>query len=112
MVVAALLGSVLAAIAYYLFFTGSWAWLNLIVWAVVAATTGFILRTWRLSILDCAIIGFAIVFTYSILGYQGSSSLLAVLPAFALIALVGALGTTAMGLVGQLVRRRTRTLDR
>jgi hypothetical protein len=107
-VIAALIGAVLALVALYLFFHGPLVWLNLVVWALVAGIIGFSVSTWRLSILDSAIVGFAIVFSYSILGYQGAGSLLAAIPVFALIAVAGAAGTAAMGALGHLVRTRLR----
>jgi hypothetical protein len=107
-VAAVLLGMALAAIAYFLFFLAPLAGLNLIVWAIVAFAIGFFDRTWRMTIVDCAIVGFSIVFSYSILGYQGAGSLLAAIPAFALIAVAGAAGMTAAGAISHLVRSRMR----
>ena len=107
-VIAALFGVALALVAYFLFFHGPLVWLNLVVWALVTGIIGFRSTTWRMSIIDSAVVGFAIVLSYSILGYQGASSLITAIPAFAAIALVGAVGTTAMGVLGHFVRTRLR----
>ncbi|MEO8529455.1 MAG: hypothetical protein ABI435_10285 [Pseudolysinimonas sp.] len=105
-VVAALLGAGLAAVAYYLFFVPPLAGFNLIVWALVALAIGLIVHSWGLVILDCAITGFTIVLTYSILGYQGADPLPSAIPIFVLIALVGALGMTVVGTAAHLVQTR------
>lgn len=101
---AVLLGAALAALASFVFFVGTLASLNLVVWAVIGLGIGLIARTWRQTILDCAIVGFTIVVSYSILGYQGAASLVTAIPVFALIALAGAVGMAAAGAIGHLVR--------
>src|SRR3954467_13034995 len=82
---AALLGVGLAAIAEYLFFVGHAAWLNTVVWAVIGIAVGALSRRWSTAIWLDAVVGFAIVFSYSVMGYQGTAPLLNALPAFALI---------------------------
>lgn len=105
---AAVLGLALAALAYFVFFVTPLASLNLVVWAVVAGVIGFVAPTRRLAILDSAIVGFSIVFSYSILGYQGSASLLSAIPVFALLAVAGALGMVAVAAIVHLIRSRVR----
>ncbi len=102
---AVVLGVALAAIAEFLFFVGHFAWLNLVVWAVVGLALGVLSRRLSTAIWVDAIVGFAIVFSYSVMGYQGSAPLLNALVPFALIALGGALGMAVAGAAGFGVRR-------
>jgi len=102
---AAALGVALAAIAEYLFFVGHAAWLNTIVWAVVGIALGALSRRWSTAIWVDAVVGFAIVFSYSVMGYQGAAPLLNALVPFALIGLVGAAGMAAAGAFGFALRR-------
>jgi hypothetical protein len=99
------LGVALAAVAEFLFFVGHLAWLNLVVWAVVGLALGALSRRWSTAIWVDAVVGFAIVFGYSVMGYQGSAPLLNALGPFALLALGGALGMAVAGVVGFAVRR-------
>jgi hypothetical protein len=109
---AAALGIALAAVAEFVFFVGNAAWLNLIVWAVLGLALGALSRRWSTAIWVDAVVGFALVFSYSVMGYQGNAPLLDALAPFALIALVGAIGMAVAGVVGcairRLVSRRTR----
>jgi hypothetical protein len=98
--VAVALGVALAAVAEFLFFVGPLAWLNLVVWAVVGLALGALSRRWTTAIWVDAVVGFAIVFSYSVMGYQGSGPLLNALVPFALLALGGALGMAVAGVVG------------
>lgn len=91
------LGVALAAIAQFAFFVGPFAWLNLVFWALIAIVLGFILRTWATAIAVCAVIGFTIVVSYSIMGYHGSAPLSKALPAFAVLGVTGAIGMAAGG---------------
>jgi hypothetical protein len=109
---AALAGALLAVIAGYWFFLGSLVWLNLVLWALIAVMIGAALRTWPITIAVCAVLGFSIVVTYSVLGYAGAAPLYTVLPAFAVLGIGGALGMTGGGTVGQLLRRLQRRLTR
>ena len=102
---AAALGVALAAIAEYLFFVGHAAWLNTIVWAVIGIALGALSRRWSTAIWVDAVVGFAIVFSYSVMGYQGAAPLLTALLPFALIGLVGAAGMAAAGAIGFALRR-------
>ncbi len=99
------LGVALAAVAEFVFFVGHFAWLNLVVWAVVGIALGALSRRWSTAIWVDAVVGFAIVFSYSVMGYQGSAPLLNALAPFALIALGGALGMAAAGAAGFGLRR-------
>jgi len=99
------LGVALAAVAEYLFFVGRGSSLNLVVWGVVGLAVGALSRRWSTAIWVDAVVGFAIVFTYSVLGYQGAAPLLGALVPFAGIALVGAVGMAAAGAAGFAVRR-------
>lgn len=102
---AALLGVALAAIAEYLFFVGHAAWLNTIVWAVIAIALGALSKRWSTAIWVDAIVGFAIVFSYSVMGYQGAAPLVSALAPFAVIGLVGAAGMAAAGAAGHAIKR-------
>jgi hypothetical protein len=102
---AALAGALLAVIAGYWFFLGNLAWLNLVLWALIAVVIGAALRTWGITNAVCAVLGFSIVVTYSLLGYGGVAPLYTVLPAFGLFGIFGAIGMTAGGAVGHLLRR-------
>jgi hypothetical protein len=104
-VAAALFGVFLAVIAQYLFFVEPPAWLNLVVWTIIAVSVGMTLRTWAMTISICAVIGFSIVFTYSMTGYHANAPLLAAVPLFALLAIAGAIGMAAGGAIGHLLRR-------
>lgn len=95
---------VLALVAHYWFFTGTVAWMNLVLWGAIAVSIGLASRSWRTTILACAISGFAIVFTYSIAGYQGNAPLPRALPAFLVLAIVGAAGMATGGAFGHLLR--------
>ena len=97
---AVILGVALAAVAEFLFFVGHAAWVNLIVWAVIGIALGALSRRWSTAIWMDAVVGFAIVFSYSVMGYQGAAPLTAALAPFALIALLGAAGMAAAGVVG------------
>jgi hypothetical protein len=102
---AAILGVGLAAVAEFLFFVGHAAWLNLVVWAVIGLAIGALSKRWSTAIWVDAVVGFAIVFSYSVMGYQGSAALVTALAPFALIGLVGAVGMGVAGAVGFAVRR-------
>jgi hypothetical protein len=102
---AAALGVALAAVAEYLFFVGRGSSFNLVVWGVVGLVIGVLSRRWSTAIWADAVVGFAIVFTYSVLGYQGVAPLLGALLPFAGIALVGAAGMAAAGAAGFGIRR-------
>jgi len=102
---AVILGVGLAVVAEFLFFVGHAAWLNLVVWAVIGIALGALSRRWSTAIWMDAVVGFAIVFSYSVLGYQGRAPLVDALAPFALIALVGAAGMAAAGAIGFAVRR-------
>jgi hypothetical protein len=102
---AAALGIALAAVAEYLFFVGRGSWLNLVVWGVVGLAIGALSTRWSTAIWVDAVVGFAIVFTYSVLGYQGVAPLVGALAPFAAIALVGAAGMAAAGAAGFGLRR-------
>jgi len=102
---AAALGVALAAVAEYLFFVGRGSSFNLVVWGVVGLVIGVLSRRWSTGIWADAVVGFAIVFTYSVLGYQGVAPLLGALLPFAGIALVGAAGMAAAGAAGFGIRR-------
>jgi hypothetical protein len=102
---AGVLGVVLAAIAEYLFFVSRGSWLNLVVWAVVGLVLGALSKRWPTAIWVDAVVGFAIVFTYSVLGYRGAAPLVGALAPFAAIALVGAVGMAAAGAAGFALRR-------
>jgi len=97
---AAALGVGLAAIAEYLFFVGHAAWLNTVVWAVIGIALGSLSRRWSTAIWVDAVVGFAIVFGYSVMGYQGAAPVLNALVPFALIGLAGAAGMAAAGALG------------
>ena len=98
-------GVALAAVAEFLFFVGPGSWLNLIVWAVVGLALGALSRRWSTAIWVDAVVGFALVFGYSVMGYQASAPLLNALAPFAMIALVGAVGMAGAGAAGFAVRR-------
>ena len=102
---AAVLGVGLAAIAEYLFFVGHAAWLNTIVWAVIGLAIGALSKRWSTAIWVDAVVGFAIVFSYSVMGYQGAAPLLNALLPFALIGLLGAAGMAVAGALGFGLRR-------
>jgi len=102
---AAALGVALAAVAEYLFFVGRGSWLNLVVWGVVGLALGALSKRWSTAIWVDAVVGFAIVFTYSVLGYQGAGPIIGALAPFALIALVGAAGMAASGAAGFALRK-------
>jgi hypothetical protein len=102
---AVVLGVALAAVAEFLFFVGHFAWLNLVMWAVVGLALGALSRRWSTAIWVDAVVGFALVFSYSVMGYQGSAPLLNALAPFALIALVGAIGMAVAGAAGFGLRR-------
>jgi len=102
---AALLGVGLAAVAEFVFFVGHAAWLNLVVWAVIGIALGALSSRWSTAIWVDAVLGFAIVFGYSVMGYQASAPLPTVLAPFALIALAGAAGMAAAGAAGFAVKR-------
>jgi hypothetical protein len=102
---AAALGVALAAVAEFLFFVGHLAWLNLVVWAVVGLALGALSKRWSTATWVDAVVGFAIVFSYSVMGYQGRAPLLSALVPFALLALGGALGMAVAGAAGFGVRR-------
>lgn len=94
------LGIALAAVAEFAFFVGHAAWLNLLVWTVIGLALGALSRRWSTAIWVDAVVGFAIVFSYSVLGYAGAAPLLTALAPFALIAVVGAAGMAAAGAAG------------
>lgn len=102
---AAVLGVGLAAVAEFLFFVGHAAWLNLLVWAAIGIALGALSRRWSTAIWVDAVVGFAIVFGYSVMGYQGSAPLVNALAPFALLGLVGSAGMAAAGAVGRAARR-------
>lgn len=102
---AAALGVALAAVAEYLFFVGPGSWFNLVVWAAVGIVVGALSRRWSTAIWMDAVVGFAIVFTYSVLGYRGAAPLAGAVLPFAGIALVGAAGMAVAGIVGSAMRR-------
>lgn len=102
---AAILGVGLAAVAEFLLFVGPGSSLNLVVWAVIGIALGALSRRWSTAIWVDAVVGFAIVFSYSIMGYQGSAPLMTALAPFALIALGGAAGMAAAGAAGFAVKR-------
>src|SRR4051794_12754700 len=97
---AAALGVALAAVAEYLFFVGHAAWLNTIVWAVIGIALGALSTRWSTAIWVDAVVGFAIVFSYSVMGYQGAAPVLGAVAPFALIGLVGAAGMAIAGALG------------
>ena len=105
----ALSGVILAAIAQYLLFVGTLAWLNLIVWTIVAISIGLALRDWAMTTSVCAVLGFSIVFAYSIMGYKATAPLSTALPVFAVLAFIGALGMVTAGALGHLPRRIIRS---
>jgi hypothetical protein len=99
-----LLGILLATVAEYLFFVGDLAWLNLIVWAAVGVVIGAASLRWSTALWMDALLGFTLVLSYSIMGYQASAPLLGALLPFAAIALIGALGMAGAGAVGHALR--------
>jgi len=101
------LGVALAAVAYFVFFVGSWAWLNLLVWAAVGCVVGRIARTWPAAVVNSAAVGFTIVLSYSIMGYQGEAPLRSEILPFSIIAVLGAVGMAVAGALGHLSRRRS-----
>ncbi|MEO7122694.1 MAG: hypothetical protein ABI400_06180 [Lacisediminihabitans sp.] len=100
---------ILAAIAQYLLFIGTLAWLNLIVWAVIAISIGLALRDWAMTTSVCAVLGFSIVLAYSIMGYKATAPISTALPVFTVLAFSGALGMVAAGALGQMLRRLIRS---
>jgi len=102
---AAALGVALAAVAEYLSFVGRGSWLNLVVWGLIGLALGALSKRWSTAIWVDAVVGFAIVFTYSVLGYQGAAPLIGALLPFALIALVGAAGMAVAGAAGFGIRK-------
>ena len=102
---AALFGVILAAVAQYLFFVGALAWVNLVVCTIIAISVGVTLHSWAMTISFCAVIGFSIVFSYSMAGFHANAPLLTAVPLFAVLAIAGAFGMSAGGAVGHLLRR-------
>src|SRR5436309_1830621 len=102
---AVLVGVGLAAVAEYLFFVGPGSSLNLVVWAVIGIALGALSTRWSTAIWVDAVVGFAIVFSYSVMGCQGAAPLITALAPFALIAVVGAAGMAAAGALGFAVKR-------
>ncbi|NEN04683.1 hypothetical protein G3T36_02255 [Diaminobutyricibacter tongyongensis] len=102
---AVVFGAALAAIAEFAFFVGPLAWLNLVFWGLIAIVLGFVLRTWAMAIAVCAVLGFTIVVSYSIMGYHGSAPLSNALSAFAVLGVAGAIGMAAAGAVAHLLRQ-------
>lgn len=101
-------GVLFAAIAEFAFFVGSTAWLNLFVWAGAGIAIGAAAGAWSRAIWFNAILGFALVLSYSIMGYRAAAPLLGAIVPFIVIALFGALGMATAGIVGQAIRRLRR----
>jgi hypothetical protein len=95
-------GPSLADETEFVFFVGHAAWLNLLVRAVIGLALGALSRRCSTAIWVDAVVGVAIVFSHSVLGYAGAAPLLTALALapFALIALVGAAGMAAAGAAG------------
>jgi hypothetical protein len=94
-------GAVLGVIGARVLFVGSW--LSLIPWAFVGIALGY--WSWkRQAIINGAVFGFVLSFTFMIAGYSGNASIISKLPFFALIGVVGAVCGCVLGIIGSWVR--------
>lgn len=102
---AAALGIGLAAVAHFFFFTGALAWLNLILWAAIGVAAGAVARSRASALTVTATTGFAIVFGYSVMGYQALAPLTHAIPLFAALSLLGAVAMAVTGITGHTIAR-------
>jgi hypothetical protein len=96
-----LAGVILGFLSARTIFVGSW--LSLVPWAMAGLLVGY----WsgkRQAIINGALYGFAIAFTFMLAGYSGSASLVSRVPFFALLGLIGAVCGAALGFTGGRVR--------
>ncbi len=96
-IISILAGVILGFLSARYIFVGSW--LSLIPWAIV----GLVVCYWsgkQQAIINGAIYGFAIAFTFMLAGYSGSASLISRVPFFAILGLIGALCGAALGFIG------------
>lgn len=98
------LGAVLGAVGARLLWVGS-GW-SLLPWALAGIAIGWTSRghAWQ----DGATFGFALAFTFMMLGYAGDESLLTRVPAFLVLGLVGACCGAILALLGGGARRTER----
>jgi hypothetical protein len=90
-------GVILGFLSARYIFVGSW--LSLVPWAIVGLVVGY----WsgkRQAIINGAMYGFAIAFTFMVAGYSGSASLISRVPFFAILGFIGAVCGAALGFIG------------
>lgn len=106
-VVAALGGTLLAVVAYFLFFKAPVAWINLVLWTLIAVAMGWRVRSGLYALIGSAVMGFCIVFVYSMLGYAAAAPIIHALPVFAMLGIVGAIGMAAASSLSYWIRTLT-----
>ena len=102
-VVGVLLGVVLGFIASKILFVGSW--LTLIPWGIGGLVVGFFTKNKKEAVLSGIIYGFVLSVVFLIAGYNGTRSLLSVLPFFILLGLFGGVCGLVLALAGYFLRR-------
>jgi hypothetical protein len=97
LVTAIVAGVLLGIIGARYLFVGSW--LSLIPWGIA----GLALGGWcerREALINGAIYGFVLAFTFMIAGYAGSAPVISRLPFFAILGVIGAVFGFALGWIG------------
>ena len=100
-IVSIVAGALLGIIGSRYLFIGSA--LSLILWSIAGLAIG----SWgnkKESMVNGAIYGFTLSFTFMIAGYAGTASLLSRLPFFALLGLFGAICGFVLGILGFLLK--------
>lgn len=101
--VAAVVGVALGVLGARVIFVGSW--LTLIPWGAAGLALGARVRRARSAAVVGALYGYLLTMAFMVAGYTGSPSIMSRLPAFAIVAFVGALGGLMTAILGSLITR-------
>lgn len=104
MLVAAIVGIILAYLATHVLFVNSA--LSLIPWTIAGLIIGWWTENGKQSLINGAIYGFFLSFFFMVFGYQGTQSLLTRVLPFAVLGLFGAVCGLILGIIGSFARRK------
>jgi hypothetical protein len=104
-VIAVALGILLGVLGSRMLFL---QWATLIPWGLVAVVVGVLARDRGQAIVDGAVYGFALGFSFMVAGYGGTDPVVAKAPFFAIIGLVSAGFGAVLSLAAQFVASRWR----
>ena len=97
-IIAALIGAVLGFVGSRILFVGSA--LSLLPWGFFGLINGIFSRRKKEALMSGVVYGFILSFIFMVAGYNGSRSLLTVIPFFILLGIFGAVCGGVLGMVG------------